>query len=95
MKHRLAKLPSPRKPAVQLALSIALLASLAGCGGGAPLFTPDGRSTAQVQCPEAGPWDTCLQNARGICDGNFDTIRQSVESGTRTLLFACRVGAAH
>jgi hypothetical protein len=68
----------------------ALAAALGGCGGSAPLFTGDGRTTTQVQCPSAGPWDTCLQNARGICQGDFDVIQQSSSGDTRTLLFACR-----
>ncbi|WP_244131599.1 hypothetical protein [Burkholderia gladioli] len=95
MTYRLAKARSSRKPAVRLALTIALFASLAGCGGGAPLFTPDGRATTQVQCPEGGPWDTCFQNARGICGGEFDTIQQSANNGTRSLLFACRSNRAN
>lgn len=65
-------------------------AALAGCGGSAPLFTGDGRPTTLVQCPAQGPWDTCMQNARGICQGDFDVIKQSVDAGTRNLLFACR-----
>ncbi|ATF33936.1 hypothetical protein CO709_12080 [Burkholderia thailandensis] len=43
-----------------------------------------------VQCPEGGAWDTCIQNARGICGGDFDTIRQSIDNGVRNLLFACK-----
>lgn len=65
-------------------------AMLAGCGGSAPLFTGDGRPTTLVQCPEQGSWDTCMQNARGICQGEVDVIRQTVENGARNLLFACR-----
>ncbi|TKC88071.1 hypothetical protein FAZ69_16110 [Trinickia terrae] len=63
---------------------------MGGCGGSAPLFTGDGRATTQVQCPAAGPWETCLQNARGICQGDFDVIKQSSDNGMRNLLFACR-----
>ncbi|MGV2289752.1 hypothetical protein AAHK20_13660 [Trinickia sp. YCB016] len=69
---------------------VAFAAALGGCGGSAPLFTGDGRVTTQVQCSSAGPWDTCLQNARGICQGDFDVIQQSSSGDTRTLLFACR-----
>nr|WP_231748387.1 hypothetical protein [Burkholderia sp. ABCPW 14] len=71
---------------------IALIVGLSSCGGSAPLFTSDGRSTTMVQCPAGGPWDTCIQNARGICGGDFDTIRQSVDNGVRNLLFACKAG---
>ncbi len=95
MNSRFAKASSPRKPAARLALTIALLASLAGCGGGAPLFTQDGRATAQVQCSAAGPWDTCQQHATGICGGDFDTIQQSSDGSVRTLLFACRTKGAN
>jgi hypothetical protein len=75
----------------------ALLLSLSGlfaCSSSAPLFTPDGRSTSQVQCPAAGTWDTCRQNAGGICGGDFDTIRQSIDNDTRTLVFACHARTA-
>lgn len=69
----------------------ALGAALGGCGGGgAPLFTRDGRPTTQVQCPAAGPWDACTENARGICEGDFDVIQQSTTNGSHDLLFACR-----
>jgi hypothetical protein len=76
--------------ALRLLAAAALGAALGGCGGNAPLFTGDGRPTTQVQCPSAGPWDTCLQNARGICQGDFDVIQQSTGGDSRTLLFACR-----
>ena len=76
--------------ALRLVAIAVLGAAIGGCGGGAPLFTGDGRATTQVQCPAAGPWDTCQQNARGICQGDFDAIQQSTSGDTRTLLFACR-----
>jgi hypothetical protein len=76
--------------ALRLLAVAAFGAALGGCGGSAPLFTGDGRATTQVQCPAAGPWDTCQQNARGICEGDFDVIQQSTSGDTRTLLFACR-----
>jgi hypothetical protein len=76
--------------ALKLLASAALVAALGGCGGSAPLFTGDGRPTTQVQCPSAGPWDTCVQNARGICQGEIDVIQQSVSGDSRNLLFACR-----
>jgi len=31
-----------------------------------------------------------MQQARGMCGGNFDVVRQSTSSGMRTLLFACK-----
>ncbi|WP_374193441.1 hypothetical protein [Trinickia mobilis] len=70
--------------------AVAFAAALGGCGGSAPLFTGDGRPTTQVQCPAAGPSDTCVQNARGICQGDIDVIQQSSGGGVRNLLFACR-----
>lgn len=90
MKHLLASATLPRSPLLRITVSIALMAGLAGCGGGAPLFTPDGRPTTRVQCPESGGWNACMQNATGICGGSFDTIQQSVDNGVRSLLFACR-----
>lgn len=90
MTHRLATAPTARKPAARIFLTFALFASLAGCGGGAPLFTSDGRPTTQVSCAAGGPWDTCFENARGICGGDVDTIQQSVDNGSRKLLFACK-----
>ena len=68
----------------------ALCAALAGCGSSPPLFTPDGRPTTLVQCPAAGPWDTCRQDARGICQSDFDVIRQTTGKGMNNLFFACK-----
>ena len=68
----------------------ALCSAMAGCGSSKQLFTGDGRPTTLVQCPAEGPWDTCSQNARGICQGDFDVIKQSTSKGMRNLLFACR-----
>jgi hypothetical protein len=65
-------------------------AILAGCGGSAPLFTSDGRPTTAVQCSAAGPWDNCMDNARGICGGAIDVIQQSAANGEHKLLFACK-----
>ncbi|WP_443111473.1 hypothetical protein [Burkholderia sp. FERM BP-3421] len=75
---------------LRMFFSIALMSGLSACGGSAPLFTSDGRSTTLVQCPAGGPWETCTQNAQGICGGDFDTIQQSVDNGVRNLLFACK-----
>lgn len=65
-------------------------AVLTGCGGSAPLFTSDGRPTTAVQCSGAGPWDNCIENARGICQSGIDVIQQSEVDGTHKLLFACK-----
>jgi len=63
---------------------------LAGCGSSAPLFTRDGRPTILVQCPAQGPASSCMENARGMCAGDFDVIQQSITDHTRNLLFACK-----
>lgn len=65
-------------------------AVLTGCGGSAPLFTSDGRPTTAVQCSAAGPWDNCMENARGICQSGIDVIQQSDVDGAHKLLFACK-----
>lgn len=65
-------------------------AALAGCGGSAPLFTSDGRPTTAVQCSAAGSWNNCIQNARGICEGDIDMLDQSDANGAHKLLFACK-----
>ncbi|WP_442857164.1 hypothetical protein [Burkholderia sp. TSV86] len=89
--------PAPRRYGafLRMVCLIALMAGLSGCGGSAPLFTSDGRSTTMVQCPAGGPWETCIQNARGMCGGDFDTIQQSVDNGVRNLLFACKAGRGY
>ena len=71
-------------------LVLAGLASLGACSSAPPLFTADGRSTTQVQCPASGPAATCEQAATGLCGGAFDTIGTSLKAGLRTLIFACR-----
>lgn len=70
--------------------AIAASGMLLGCGGGAPLFTRDGRPTILVQCPARGPASACAENARGMCAGAFDVIEQSTRNGSRNLLFACK-----
>lgn len=65
-------------------------AVLAGCGGSAPLFTRDGRPTTEVQCSAAGPWDNCMDNARGLCGSDIDVIAQTEAGGAHKLLFACK-----
>jgi len=75
---------------VGVCVAIAAAAALAGCGSNEKLFTGDGRPTALVQCSADGSWNDCLQNARGICGGDFDVIRHSLKRGMRNLLFACK-----
>ncbi|HEX7682156.1 MAG TPA: hypothetical protein VF446_01230 [Trinickia sp.] len=65
-------------------------AVLGGCGGSAPLFTSDGRPTTAVQCSAAGPWDNCIENARGLCQSGIDVLQQSDVDGAHKLLFACK-----
>jgi hypothetical protein len=72
------------------ACTLMLSAALAGCGGGAPLFTGDGRPTTLVQCSAQGPSSACTENARGMCGGDFDIVKQSTGNGVRNLVFACR-----
>ena len=65
-------------------------AALAGCSASAPLFTSDGRPTTAVQCSAAGPWENCMDHARGICQNDIDVISQSTADGVNKLLFACK-----
>lgn len=64
--------------------------ALAACSSSPPLFLRDGRQTQQVQCPSAGDRDSCVQQARVQCAGNFDTVNESDNGGIHTLVFACR-----
>ncbi|MBM2765693.1 hypothetical protein LGM65_08855 [Burkholderia anthina] len=89
MKHMLASVCRwPRTHWRQAGL-LALVAGLGGCGGGAPLFTSDGRPTTQVQCT-GNDWSNCTDNARAICNGEFDILDQSTDDAVRNLLFACK-----
>jgi len=67
-------------------LAVALAVALAACSSDAPLFMPDGRPTAQVQCPDSR---TCELQARASCGGPFEVVKQSADQGTLTLLYAC------
>jgi hypothetical protein len=69
---------------------VVVVAAFTGCSSNQKLFTRDGRPTSLVQCSADGSWNECLQNARGICGGDFDVIEHSLKSGTRNLLFACK-----
>lgn len=71
-----------------VALAVAGIAALSGCSSSAPLFLPDGRATTLVQCPAGS--DSCVQQARASCGGAFDVVRQSTDSGTLSLIYACR-----
>jgi predicted small lipoprotein YifL len=73
------------------ATGVALLAALAGCSSSPPLFLPDGRPTTLVQCPAGS--DSCAQQARVNCGGQFEVVRQSSENGTLSLIYACPVRA--
>ncbi|HEF4755203.1 hypothetical protein KTF24_02540 [Burkholderia multivorans] len=89
MKHMLASVCRGPRALLRGAGLLALVVALGGCGGGAPLFTSDGRPTTQVQCT-GDSWSNCTDNARAICNGEYDVLQQSTDSGTRSLLFACR-----
>nr|WP_144150893.1 hypothetical protein [Paraburkholderia sp. BCC1885] len=69
------------------ATGFALLGALAGCSSSPPLFLPDGRPTTLVQCPEGS--DSCAQQARASCGGQFDVVRQSSDNGSLSLIYAC------
>ncbi|PVX70828.1 hypothetical protein [Paraburkholderia unamae] len=71
--------------------ALALVAALAACSSGPPLFLSDGRPTIQVQCPASGDRDSCAQQARARCAGaGYDTVATSTDNGNYTLVFACR-----
>jgi hypothetical protein len=69
------------------ATGFAALVGLAACSSSPPLFLPDGRPTTLVQCPEGS--DSCAQQARVNCSGQFDVVRQSSDNGTLSLIYAC------
>ena len=75
------------RAALGAATGIAMLASMAGCSSSPPLFLPDGRPTTLVQCPDGS--DSCSQQARANCGGQFETVRQSRDDGTLSLIYAC------
>ncbi|MBF5008165.1 hypothetical protein NUV26_13850 [Burkholderia pseudomultivorans] len=89
MKHMLASVCRRPGRLLRRAGLLALIAGLGGCGGSAPLFTSDGRPTTQVQCT-GDSWGNCTDNARAICNGEYDVLQQSTDGGVRSLLFACR-----
>lgn len=78
----------------RLPVAGALLAALAACSSGPPLFLSDGRPTVQVQCPASGDRDSCVQQARSRCGGaGYDNVAQTTEGNNFTLVFACRAAA--
>jgi hypothetical protein len=87
---RTLRLHRSRAAAPLAACAAILCLVLAGCGGGAPLFTSDGRATTLVQCPREGPASACMENARGMCGGDFDVVKQYDDNGMHNLVFACR-----
>jgi hypothetical protein len=79
------------RAALGVAGGLAMFAALAGCSSSPPLFLSDGRPTTLVQCPEGS--DSCAQQARASCGGQFETVRQSRDNGTLSLIYACPVKA--
>nr|WP_175226948.1 hypothetical protein [Paraburkholderia humisilvae] len=70
-------------------VALAAVAGLAGCGSSAPLFASDGSPTTLVQCQSGS--DSCEQQAAANCGGGgYEVVRQTVESGVRNLLYACK-----
>ncbi|WP_144112928.1 hypothetical protein [Paraburkholderia sp. BCC1886] len=68
--------------------AIAAIAALSGCSSSPPLFMSDGRATTLVQCPVGS--DSCVQQANASCGGAYDTVRESRDNGTFSLIYACR-----
>jgi predicted small lipoprotein YifL len=74
---------------VRAVTALAAVAALAGCGSSSPLFASDGSPTTLVQCPSGS--DSCEQQAAANCSGGgYEVVRQTVESGVRNLLYACK-----
>jgi hypothetical protein len=77
--------------AIGVSISLALIVqALAGCSSSPPLFSSDGRPTTLIQCPAAGGWSLCQQNARVTCPGGYDVLEQTTDSGQNGLLIACK-----
>jgi hypothetical protein len=75
--------------AVCVVATLAAVVALGGCGSSAPLFASDGSPTTVVQCQSGS--DSCEQQAAANCDGGgYEVVRQTVESGVRNLLYACK-----
>jgi hypothetical protein len=78
-----------RRSSVMLAAGA--IVALGGCSSSPPLFLSDGRATTLVQCPVGS--DSCAQQASASCNGAFDVVRQTSQSGTLNLIYACRATA--
>ncbi|MFM0341114.1 hypothetical protein [Paraburkholderia fungorum] len=70
------------------ALGVGGIVLVSGCSSSPPLFLSDGRATTLVQCPSGS--DSCTQQARAACGGDYDVVRQSNDNGTLSLLYACK-----
>ena len=71
-----------------VALGVGGIVFVSGCSSSPPLFLSDGRATTLVQCPSGS--DSCTQQARAACGGDYDVVRQSNDNGTLSLLYACK-----
>jgi len=43
-----------------------------------------------IQCPSAGGWRNCEENARAMCAGDYDVLDQTSDNGQNNLLIACK-----
>ncbi|VVD94198.1 hypothetical protein PPN31114_01820 [Pandoraea pneumonica] len=67
-----------------------LTLTLSACGSSAPLFTPDGRPTQQIQCSASSSGD-CEQRALTQCAGKpYDVLTRDTNGGVANLVIACR-----
>lgn len=69
---------------------MATVSVLSACSSAPPLFSPDGRPTSMIQCPSAGGWRNCEENARAMCAGDYDVLDQISDNGQNNLLIACK-----
>jgi len=76
---------------VMAATGAVLAFALGACTSSTPLlFMGDGRPTTQVQCQQ-GDFASCAAQAGAQCgNAGFDAVGDTVQAGTRTLVFACR-----
>lgn len=74
----------------KLGLAVLFTTSLAACSSAPPLFSSDGRPTTLIQCPAAGGWSLCQQNARATCAGSYDVLDQTDANGQYGILIACK-----
>lgn len=90
MKHSLSYVARSAGVSLTLTVNVAIaaVAALSGCSSSPPLFMSDGRATTLVQCPVGS--DSCVQQANASCGGAYDTVRESRDNGTFSLIYACR-----